>query len=125
MVCLAQWKGRKFALKQVDVGKDGYGANDKELEAYSTLKDAEDVLVPTPLFVSESWTGWIKYLGLQLGRDPTTGDDLSGRNDILASLEHGYGLRHKDADRRNMLCSSLTKKSGPNDSLPWIFSLAH
>jgi hypothetical protein len=29
-------------------------------EAYSMLKDAWGVLVPTPLFVSESWTGWIK-----------------------------------------------------------------
>jgi hypothetical protein len=61
------------------------------------------LLVPTPLFVSESWPDWIKFIGLQLGRDPVVGDDLSLRRNVLSTLEDKYGFRHNDADDGNMV----------------------
>ncbi|KAG7353400.1 hypothetical protein IV203_002755 [Nitzschia inconspicua] len=103
VVYLAKWGGRKVALKQFDVGKDGYEYFDKELAAYVALKDAWGTLVTTPLFVSESWSGWIKFIGLQLGRDPRPGDDLSDWEKVLTSLETQYGFRHDDAEGRNMV----------------------
>ena len=103
VVYLAKWGGRKVALKQFDVGKDGYECFDKELAAYLALKDAWGTLVTTPLFVSESWSGWIKFIGLQLGRDPRPGDDLSDWKKVLTSLETQYGFRHDDAEGRNMV----------------------
>jgi hypothetical protein len=52
---------------------DGFGYFDKEVEAYLELEAASGRLVPTPLFVSESW---MKFIGLQLGRDPLLGDEF-------------------------------------------------
>jgi hypothetical protein len=98
VVFLAVWNGKKIALKQFDVGKDGNESFDNEVEAYTKLKDAWGSLVATPLFVSESWGGWIKFLGLQLGRDPAPGDDISEWTNVLSSLEDDYGFRHDDAD---------------------------
>mgnify|MGYP000609430242 CR=1 FL=1 len=60
-------------------------------------------LVPTPLFVSESWAGWIKFIGLQLGRDPVPGDDLSDWSNVLSTLENEYGFPHEDAEAGNMV----------------------
>lgn len=56
------------------------------------------MLVPTPLFVSKSWAGGIKFIGLQLGRDPVVGDDISLRSNVLSTLEDKYGFRHNDAE---------------------------
>ena len=91
------------ALKQFDIGKDGYEYFDKAIAAYLALKDAWGKLVTTPLFVSESWSGWIKFIGLQLGRNPEPGDDVSDWSTVLTSLESQYGFRHEDADNGNMV----------------------
>jgi hypothetical protein len=45
----------------------------------------------------------VKFLGLQLGREPNEYDDLTGWNQILQSLKQEYGVRHNDADVRNMI----------------------
>ena len=103
VVYLAEWSGTKVALKQFDVGKDGYDFFDKEISAYLTLKDAWGKLVPTPLFVAESWSGLITFIGLQLGRDPRPGDDLSTWSTVLSTLESQYGFRHDDAEDGNMI----------------------
>jgi hypothetical protein len=103
VVFLANWHGQKVALKQFDVGKDGYEYFDKEVEAYLALEAVWGRLVPTPLFVSESWAGWIKFIGLQLGRDPLPGDDISERINVLSTLENEYGFRHDDTDNGNMI----------------------
>ena len=103
VVFVADWQGKKVALKQFDVGKDGYEFFDKELAAYAALQDAWGKLVARPLFVSESWSGWIKFIGLQLGRDPRPGDDTSEWRNILATLQRKYGFRHDDADTGNMI----------------------
>jgi len=60
-------------------------------------------LVATPLFVSESWSGWIKFIGMQLGRDPLPGDDISERINVLSTLENEYGFRHDDTEDGNMI----------------------
>jgi hypothetical protein len=103
VVFLANWHGQKVALKQFDVGKDGYEYFDKEVEAYLALEAVWGRLVPTPLFVSESWAGWIKFIGLQLGRDPLPGDDISERINVLSTLDNEYGFRHDDTDNGNMI----------------------
>ena len=103
VVYLAKWGNRMVALKQFDIGKDGYEYFDKEIAAYLALKDAWGKLVTTPLFVSESWSGWIKFIGLQLGRNPEPGDDVSDWSTVLTSLESQYGFRHEDADDGNMV----------------------
>jgi hypothetical protein len=103
VVFLANWRGQKVALKQFDVGKDGYEYFDKEIAAYLALEAVWGSLVATPLFVSESWSGWIKFIGLQLGRDPLPGDDISERINVLSSLENEYGFRHDDTENGNMI----------------------
>jgi hypothetical protein len=103
VVFLANWHGQKVALKHFDVGKDGYEDFDKEVEAYLALEAVWGRLVPTPLFVSESWAGWIKFIGLQLGRDPLPGDDISERINVLSTLDNEYGFRHDDTDNGNMI----------------------
>jgi len=59
--------------------------------------------VTTPLFVSESWSGWIKFIGLQLGRDPLPGNDVSERINVLSTLENEHGFRHDDTEDGNMI----------------------
>ena len=102
-VFLAKWKGKEVALKQFDVNKSGM-AFEKEVESYMKIQKAWGRLVPIPLFLSESWSGGTRFLGLQLGREPRSGDDISSWNEILFSLENEFGLRHEDCDgRRNLL----------------------
>jgi hypothetical protein len=88
-------------MKQFDVGKDGYGPFDSELAAYVKLRDAWCVLVPTPLFLSKSVSGGAMFLGLELGRNPELGDDVSQWRNVLRSSECEYGIRHSDAEGRN------------------------
>ena len=58
VVYAAMWGGRKVALKQFDVGKDGCEHYDKEIAAYLALKDAWGELVATPfLFQSPGQVG--------------------------------------------------------------------
>jgi hypothetical protein len=103
VVFLANWHGQKVALKQIDVGKDGFEYFDKEVEGYLALEAVWGRLVPTLLFVSDSWAGWIKFIGLQLGRDPLPGDDISEQINVLSTLENDYGFRHDDTDNGNMI----------------------
>jgi hypothetical protein len=45
----------------------------------------------------------VKFLGLQLGREPNESDDLTGWYQILQSLKQEYGIRHNDAEVQNMI----------------------
>jgi hypothetical protein len=47
VVFLANWRGQKVALKQFDVGKDGYEYFDKEVEAYLALEAVWGLVVTT------------------------------------------------------------------------------
>jgi hypothetical protein len=90
-------------MKQFDMGKGGEAPYKKEIAAYMRLRDAWGILVPQPMFLSESPSGWVKFLGLQLGREPNESDDLTGWNQTLRSLKQQYGIRHNDAEVRNMI----------------------
>ena len=103
VVFLVNWRGQKVALKQFDVGKDGYEYFDSEVAAYLALESVWGSLVATPLFVSESWSGWIKFIGLQLGWGPLPGDDVLERINVLSTLENEYGFRHDDTEGSNMI----------------------
>ena len=70
------WIGDEAAVKQFDIGRDGTEWFEKELTAYSKLKDEWGTLVPRPMFKAESVSGGVSFLGLQLGRSPVEGDDL-------------------------------------------------
>ena len=60
-------------------------------------------LVPEPLFLSESPSGGVKFLGLQPGRPLS--DEECENNDLfcrqwqsgLATLENKFGIQHNDA----------------------------
>ena len=104
----ALWNGKEVAVKQFDLGKDGGMENFcREVEAYELLRDAHGILVPKALFLTESEGRGIKYLGLQLGRDPTSEDcnafHAQSWRDILHALKTQYGFVHDDADGRNGL----------------------
>lgn len=61
-------------MKQLNVGKDGEEGFSKELgAAYKILEKVWGKLVPKPMFLSESISGGVCFLGLQLGQDPKKG----------------------------------------------------
>jgi hypothetical protein len=67
------------------------------------LRDAWGLLVPQPIFLSESTSGFIKFIGLQLGREPNDKDDLSSFSHVLFRIQTEYGIQHNDAEGRNMI----------------------
>lgn len=102
-VFLAEWQGKRVALKQFDVDKSG-DAFEHEVEAYMAVRDGWGRLVPTPFFVSQSWSGGARFLALQVGRMPRPSDDTSNWREILDTLENEYGIRHEDCDgHKNLL----------------------
>lgn len=94
-------------MKQFDLSKGGDVTFDSESRAYTRLKDVWGVLVPEPLFLSESLSGKIIFLGLQLGRDVNERDDLSQWEEILRTLRVSYGIDHLDSCGRNFLFCQL------------------
>jgi hypothetical protein len=99
----ALWEGKEVAVKQFDLGKGGMEGFLKEIEAYELMRDAQGILIPEALFLTESYGRGIKYLGLQLGRDPTNEDDTSSWSEVLGALESQYGFIHDDAYGKNGL----------------------
>jgi hypothetical protein len=97
------WNGQIYAMKQFDIVRDGDSCFKKELCAYLELKTAWGILVPQPIFLSESKSGGRLFLGLQLGREPTADDDTSQFLNVLNRLQKEYGIRHNDAELRNMI----------------------
>ena len=92
----ARWKDSYVAVKQFDVDKFGHQDYDKEIAAYMMLKDEWGIKVPKPLFLSESFSGAVKFLGLQLGRSPTEQDDLTQWRSLVKSVQCQYGLDFQD-----------------------------
>ncbi len=102
-----KWKGTEYAMKQFDIGRDGDEFFQNEIRAYMKLRDSWGVLVPRPIFWSESFSGGVMFLGLQLGREPRSDDDLEKFYVVLKLLEEQYGIRHNDTDRgTNMIVIS-------------------
>jgi hypothetical protein len=98
-----KWNGQEFAMKQFDIGRDGDKYYTNEIIAYMLLRDVWGVLVPRPIFLSESKSGGRLYLGLQLGREPNDKDDVSKFDHVLLRIQKEYGIKHNDAEGRNMI----------------------
>ena len=78
------------------------------MAAYTRLQDAWGRLVPEPMFLSESPSGAIRYLGLQLGRDPSGSEYYKKEwSSVLKSLKTEFGIRLPDSICSNGLI--LTK----------------
>ena len=104
-VFLASWKGKDVALKQFDLSKSEK-AYYKELDAYLAVKEAWGRLVPRLYFVSESWSGGVVFIGMQLGKNLDTEDCVSRVEEwrqVLLSLEEEFDLRHNDIDGNHIL----------------------
>ena len=54
------------------------------------------VLVPRPIFLSESYSGGVLFLGLQIGRASMSTDDLPKFRQVLYRLATEYGIEHSD-----------------------------
>jgi hypothetical protein len=101
------WKGTEYAMKQFDIGRHGDKYFEREIYAYMLLQDVWGILVPRPIFLSESYSGGVMFLGLQLGRASMNFDDVKEFYDILGRLKKEYRIRHNDPDsRRNMIVIS-------------------
>jgi hypothetical protein len=97
-------------LKQFDIGRDGDTYFEKEIQAYMLLQKAWGVLVPRPLFLSESFSGGRLFLGLQLGHESTSSEDLLKFKNVLQQIEKEYGIRLNDVEcGRNMIIITDSK----------------
>ena len=102
-VLRAKWNGKDVAVKQFDCAREGVsGRFAKEVAAYTLLEEVQGVYVPKAYFVSELPGFAMKYLGLQLGRDPTPEDSFNVTA-LFSSLEKTHGFVHQDCFRRNTL----------------------
>jgi hypothetical protein len=101
----AFWAGQEVALKQFDLSKGGEPRFQSEATSYFKLQEAWGKLVPRPFFLSESASGKVTFLGMQLGRDVTKADDLSWpRVEILCEKIHQrYGIRLLDVRGANFV----------------------
>jgi len=66
-VVLANYAAQLVAIKLFDIGKRGEKAFRSELSCYQTAKSVQGVAVPRLLFVTESPSGGVVGLGLELG----------------------------------------------------------
>jgi hypothetical protein len=93
----ATWQGKRVAVKQFDLTKNAL-AYETELEAYNRLEKVWGHLVPTPLFLAESLSGNVRFLGMQLGRPPSD-DDVNVEDDyqkVLRKLKEEYRFQQLD-----------------------------
>ena len=100
-----KWNDTEYAMKQFDIGRYGDTYFEREVQAYMLLQDVWGILVPRPIFLSESYSGGVMFLGLQLGRASTSVDANDTKlEEILYRLRKEYGIRHNDPDgQRNMI----------------------
>jgi hypothetical protein len=101
----ARWGEQEIALKQFDLSKGGGPRFQSEASAYSRLREAWGKLVPRPLFLSESVSGNVTFLGLQLGRPFA---DIDGKllpriDDLLEQIRQLYGIQLLDACNLNFI----------------------
>jgi hypothetical protein len=92
----ATWEGKAVAVKQFDLTKNAR-AYEMELEAYNRLQDDWGILVPRPFFISESPSGNVRFLGMQLGRPPMDNEPVDDDYcNVLAALKTKYDFRQMD-----------------------------
>jgi hypothetical protein len=110
----ALWAGQEVAVKIFDLDKQGKEAYRSETFAYARLQDSWGILVPKPLFLSQTNFGIVlMYLGLQLGKPFTKSDEASWaeRRKVVSAIRKHHGIRLLDDDHeQNFLL--LTAKNG-------------
>jgi hypothetical protein len=104
-VLKAHWAGQEVALKQFDLSKGGEPRFQAEATAYAKLQPAWGKLVPKPLFISESASGNVTFLGLQLGRALTHADVVSGPSmqSLVEEILQSYGVQLLDVRDLNFV----------------------
>jgi len=73
-VTVGRWGDRRVAIKQFDLDHGGGPSFQRELEAYAALRDLQGQAVAKLHFVSRSWCGTLRLMGLDLG-EPVKGDE--------------------------------------------------
>jgi hypothetical protein len=102
-VYLASWRGQEIAVKLFDMYKD-YKWFEREVKAYEHLREVWGILVPIPYFLSDMY-GVVALLGMQLGRDPNTGDKnfYEERDRVFCKLLRDHNFEHLDTDHGNVI----------------------
>jgi hypothetical protein len=108
VVHVGEWRGREVAVKQFDLDHGAEKAWNSELSAYARLRKAWGELVPRPLFTSTSFSGAVRFLGLQLGhsRPRDAALKLTFCEDmyrVLSELRERFGFEHLDPEPRNFV----------------------
>ena len=108
--CVFRADWQSVAVKQFDRGRPEVKKRLRNaIAAYIRWKHAQGILVPKALFWTQSKFG-IAYLGLELGRMPQEGDDVSNWGQIIQRLRTEYGFYHGDFDGRNGVFSKANNQ---------------
>jgi len=75
------WDGRRIAVKQFDLDHGDGPHFQRELEAYAALRHLQGTAVARLLFVSRSWCGTLRLMGLELG-EQVKGDEPKLRSEL-------------------------------------------
>lgn len=94
----AQWRDQTVAVKIFDATKPGgQEAFDKEVAAYTHLRDAWGELVAFPKFTSFAFGVW--FLGMQMAYPPPAHATSQDWANVLELLEKNHHFRHLDVWR--------------------------
>ena len=78
----ARWSGQTIALKQFDLDH-GCGPHfQRELETYVALRRLQGKAVARLLFVSRSWCGTLRFMGIEKG-EPVKGDEANLEDEMV------------------------------------------
>jgi hypothetical protein len=105
------WGGKQAAVKQFHIGEGGRVGLKKELCAYARTRCVWGTLVPEPLFLSQTPSGGVILLGLQLGRSLRSRESenkniLKQWASVIATLEEDFGIRHNDAEGNALIVTT-------------------
>jgi hypothetical protein len=95
------------AVKQFDHTKNPR-TYETELEAYNRLQDDWGILVLKPFFISESPSGNVRFLGMQLGRPTSDNEPVADAYaNVHAKLKQKYGCQQLDCWSHDKNCVYL------------------
>jgi hypothetical protein len=105
------YEDKTVAVKQFDITKN-FDSYKREVEGYKYLKSAWGDLVPTPIFISSSPSGNVRYLAMTKGQLPNEDKDISDALDkVLDRLRTEHKFDHLDSSHgRNCILVSDGEK---------------
>ena len=100
----ARWSGRTVALKQFDLDHGGGPHFQRELETYVALRRLQGKAVARLLFVSRSWCGMLRFMGIEKGvavkgDEADLEDEMDRVHDTL--LEAGWRQDREENELKN------------------------